>query len=74
MYKNDIRLDAGIIWSLLAEKGSISLHRLIELTNFKEGFLMMAIGWLAHENEILITEKNGTTYLELTHSVSDMYL
>jgi len=65
MYKNDIGINAGVIWHLLSEKG--------ELTNFREPFIYLALGWLSRENKIHFYEKNGAVYAELNQIVSEMY-
>lgn len=73
MYKNDIGINAGTIWHLLSEKGALSIRELGELTNYKEAFILFALGWLSRENKIYFFEENGTTYIELNHFASEMY-
>jgi hypothetical protein len=74
MLKDDIRINAGVIWSLLAEKGALSLRKIGELTSFRESYLYLAIGWLAREDKIRFFDDGGTTCVELIgQSVPEMY-
>ena len=73
MYKNDVGINAGVIWHLLSEKGALSIREIGELTNFREPFIYLALGWLLRESKIHFYEKNGTVYVELDHTASEMY-
>jgi len=73
MYKNDIGINAGVIWRLLSEKGELSIREIGELTNFREAFIYLALGWLSRENKIRFSEKNGVVYAELNQIASEMY-
>ena len=73
MYKNDIGINAGTIWQLLSEKGELSIREIGELTNFREPFIYLALGWLARENKIRFYEKSGMVYVELDHIATEMY-
>ena len=74
MYKNDIGIDAGAIWHLLADKGAMSIREIGEHTNYREAFIMLALGWLARENKIRFFEKHEVLYVELNnYPVSEMY-
>lgn len=65
MYKNDIGINAGAIWSLLEEKGALSIMEIGELTNYKEAFIFLALGWLSREDKICFFDKDGIVYIEL---------
>jgi hypothetical protein len=73
MYKNDIGINAGVIWRLLSDKGALSIRELGELTNYRESFIYLSLGWLSREDKIRFLEKDGAVYVELTHSVTEMY-
>jgi len=51
--------NAGKVWQMLNEKGSLSETKLINSTFLKESQLCSAVGWLARENKIC---RNGTVY------------
>jgi hypothetical protein len=44
--------NAGKIWHVLHEKGSISKEKLLEFTQLNESEFHGAVGWLARENKI----------------------
>lgn len=74
MLKNDIGINAGAIWTLLSEKGKLSLKEIIELTNFKEYYILLALGWLSRENKISFSDKNGVLYIEINvYQMSEIY-
>ncbi len=51
MLKKDIGIDAGTIWRHLSEKGILSIREIGELTNYRDGLILMALGWLATHGE-----------------------
>ena len=67
MWKNDIGVNAGIIWNLLKEKGILTTKEISELTGFQNDFLNLSLGWLARENKINFFEKNNEIYVELSY-------
>ena len=73
MYKNDIGINAGVIWHLLSEKGELSIREIEELTNFRESFICFALGWLSREDKIYFFEKNGVVYVMLNRIATEMY-
>ncbi len=73
MLKKDIGIDAGTIWRHLSEKGILSVRQIGELTNYRDGLILMALGWLARENKIYFLEKNDALYVELVSSSPEMY-
>ena len=52
MIKSDIGVNAGIVWHLLSEKGSLTINKISELIEFEKHELMLALGWLSRENKI----------------------
>lgn len=53
MNRTDIDADADIIWSLLAERGTLSYQERAELTGFHDRMLLLSLGWLAQEDKIV---------------------
>lgn len=73
MYRNNIGINAGVIWHLLSEKGGLTIRQIGELTSHKELFIILSLGWLAKENKIVFKEENGEILIELNKITSDMY-
>ncbi|MDH6303622.1 hypothetical protein M2459_000444 [Parabacteroides sp. PF5-5] len=73
MIKNEIGLSAGDLYSLLSQKGSLSLRKIGELTRNKESVIYLTIGWLLRENKISVIEQNGEWVFELKESLSNIY-
>jgi len=73
MYKNDIGINSGVIWHLLSDKGALSIREIGELTNYREAFILLSLGWLARENKIRFFEKNEITYVELIQNITEIY-
>lgn len=47
---------AGTVWHTLSEHGPLSLAKLVERVGSNRDLVMQAIGWLAREGKIEITE------------------
>ena len=47
---------AGAVWHALNENGSLSLAKLVEHVGGNRDVVMQAVGWLAREDKIEITE------------------
>jgi hypothetical protein len=73
MYRIDAGINAGVIWSLLSDKGALSIREIGELTNYRESFIYLSLGWLLREDKIRFFEKNGAVYVELFHATFNMY-
>lgn len=66
MEYNKIGENAGIVWRALnAQK--YSWEELLKTTELNPLELACAIGWLARENKINFSIKNGIIYFELYH-------
>lgn len=70
MLKEKIGTAAGTVWCILAEKeGNVEMTALKKATGLSEAEFNMAIGWLAREDKLVITnEKKGkktTSYIAL---------
>jgi len=73
MLKNEISHQANKVWQLLLERGKMSIVEIGELTNFKESFIHLALGWLSKENKICFVNNNGTLYVEQEVPISETY-
>lgn len=73
MLRNDIGINAGVIWRLLSEKGKLSLNEICEFTLYKESFVYFALGWLSKEDKIKLYDENGVISVELNIDLSDIY-
>ena len=59
---NQIGETAGSVWHELNENGPLSLAKLVERVGGNRDVIMQAIGWLAREGKIEISEnKRGKT-------------
>ncbi len=56
--KNEIGVLAGSVWSLLNEKGPLSLTQLKTATKETDFLVAAAVGWLAREDKVEF-EKTG---------------
>lgn len=73
MIKNEIGINAGVIYSLLSQKGKLTLRKIGELTRDRESVIFLTLGWLLRENKISATEKNGEWTFELKEHFSEIY-
>lgn len=73
MLKNDIGINAGVIWQLLSDEGALSIRQVGELTGYNDKNIYLALGWLSRENKIQFIYKNEILYIELNSSTSEMY-
>jgi hypothetical protein len=56
---------AGVIWKLLSENGSMSLAKLIKTVDEPRDTVMLAIGWLAREDKLIIEEEGRSRIISL---------
>lgn len=55
-----IGYNAGLVWNALNEVEAIGLVQLRKVTKLKDKELMLALGWLAREDKLVISEdENG---------------
>lgn len=73
MLRDDIGINAGIIWNLLYEKGELSIMELCELTNYREDMISLALGWLAREDKIRFFEAENALCVELNNGFNELY-
>ena len=59
---NEIGETAGQVWQALSEHGSMSMAKLVERVGGNRDVVMQAVGWLAREDKLDISEtKRGKT-------------
>lgn len=73
MIKNDIGINAGVIWNLLSQNGKLTIRGIEEYTNYRNSMIHLALGWLARENKITFSVDNDNLYVELTNTYLEMY-
>lgn len=73
MTDNAIGANAGNIWRLLCTKGSLSVRQIGDYTHYKDSLILLAIGWLSRENKVLISDRNGSIYIELSAVYPENY-
>lgn len=66
MEKVKIGLNAGTIWRFLNSKGQMSTFELCRKLNFTFEDAMLAIGWLARENKIIIKVKSNMLFIQVS--------
>ena len=73
MTKNDVGTNAGAIWMLLSRKEKMTIREIGELTNCKDTFIYLVLGWLLREDKICFVDKNGILYAQLKSSFVETY-
>jgi hypothetical protein len=68
MIKSDVGINAGVIWHLLSEKGTLNFDQIKKSTNLEVYEVMLALGWLSRENKINFSEKGKEMYVSLSSS------
>ena len=66
--QEEIGSAAGMIWQKLDAKGELSLAQLKREVNWKTPIFDWAIGWLARENKLVITQVKRTFCIRLTEA------
>jgi len=59
---------AGMIWQKLDAKGELSLAQLKREVNWKTPIFDWAIGWLAREDKVVITQVKRSFCIRLTEA------
>ncbi len=66
--QEEIGSTAGMIWRTLDAKGELSLSQLKKEVNGKTPIFDWAIGWLAREDKIVITQEKRSFCIRLTEA------
>lgn len=61
-----IGINAGIVWSALDGKGTVSLKALKKATKLNDKTVWAAIGWLARESKVVVVETADDVLVSLT--------
>ena len=66
--------NAGKVWHYLGKNGSVNTKELAKELSLGSEELSMALGWLARENKLSLSEKNRNIYVGLTDSEKKAYM
>ena len=56
---------AGVIWTILAEKGPLTVAKLVKEAALPRDLVMQALGWLAREDKVAVEEDARTKVVSL---------
>ena len=56
---------AGVVWGALARLGPLTFAKLVKEVDQPRDTVMQAVGWLARENKITITEQRRVRVVSL---------
>ncbi|MFV0418891.1 MAG: winged helix-turn-helix domain-containing protein [Dysgonomonas sp.] len=73
MCELNIGKNAGIIWHLLSVEGQLNIRKIGEFTGLRDSTIILALGWLARENKVEITNQNDLLNFRLTAVFSEIY-
>ena len=49
---------AGIVWHVLEDQGPLSMAKLVKAADQHRDLVMLAVGWLAREDKVIIEENS----------------
>lgn len=65
MDREEIGLNAGLVWNALNESEDLTLKGLKKVTKLKDKQLYAALGWLSREDKVTIEEVEGDLLVNL---------
>ena len=65
MDREEIGLNAGLVWNALNESEGLTLKGLKKVTKLKDKQLYAAVGWLSREDKVTIEEVEGDLLVNL---------
>ena len=65
MDREEIGLNAGLVWNDLNESEGLTLKGLKKVTKLKDKQLYAALGWLSREDKVTIEEVEGDLLVNL---------
>ena len=65
MDREEIGLNAGLVWNALNESEGLTLKGLKKVTKLKDKQLYAALGWLSREDKVTIEEVEGDLMVKL---------
>jgi hypothetical protein len=71
--KDKIGEIAGKIWTILGEKQNVEISKLPKILKEKEEIVYQALGWLAREDKINYPNKEGKTFVSLSHEEREIF-
>ena len=69
MDREEIGLNAGLVWNALNESEGLTLKGLKKVTKLKDKQLYAALGWLSREDKVTIEEVEGDLLVNLVPCV-----
>jgi hypothetical protein len=64
---------AGKIWTILGQKQNINILKLPKILKEKEEIVYQGLGWLAREDKINYHNKEGKTFVSLSHEEREIF-
>ena len=65
MDREEIGLNAGLVWNALNESEGLTLKGLKKVTKLKDKQLYASLGWLSREDKVTIEEVEGDLLVNL---------
>ena len=65
MDREEIGLNAGLVWNALNESEGLTLKGLKKVTKLKDKQLYAALGWLSREDKVTIEDVEGDLLVNL---------
>ena len=65
MDREELGLNAGLVWNALNESEGLTLKGLKKVTKLKDKQLYAALGWLSREDKVTIEEVEGDLLVNL---------
>ena len=65
MDREEIGLNAGLVWNALNESEGLTLKGLKKVTKLKDKQLYAALGWLSREDKVTMEEVEGDLLVNL---------
>ena len=65
MDREEIGLNAGLVWNAINESEGLTLKGLKKVTKLKDKQLYAALGWLSREDKVTIEEVEGDLLVNL---------
>ncbi len=63
MKKNEIGLNAGMIWQLVDKSGELTINEIKTNTELSDFEIALSLGWLSREDKVYFTEYENTIYI-----------
>ena len=64
---------AGRVWKTLGEKDEVAVSRLPQILKEKGEIVYQALGWLAKEGKVDFHNKEGKTFVSLSHEEREIF-